>query len=114
MSKIHEADPECAFLNESDLVDYVISDDSDVFLFGSVKVIRNFYKRNHSPWLYSSDAIGRCLSLSRIQLIMFAMLVGCDYALPESRALAQLGHYRSSRNLSVMMRMICMTSFVNF
>lgn len=75
----YEAESQCAFLNESNLVDYVISDDSDVFLFGNVKVIRSFYKRDHSPQLYSSKSIEKCLSLSRIQLIIFAMLVGCDY-----------------------------------
>ena len=46
---VHEAESQCAFLNESDLVDYVISDDSDVFLFGNVRVIRSFYKRTTSP-----------------------------------------------------------------
>lgn len=75
----HEAESQCAFLNESNLVDYVISDDSDTFLFGDVKVIRNFYKRNRMPQLYSSNTIEEHLSLSRIQLIIFAMLVGCDY-----------------------------------
>lgn len=39
-----EAEAQCAFLEKNNLVDAVITDDSDVLLFGAKKVLRNVFK----------------------------------------------------------------------
>jgi DNA excision repair protein ERCC-5 len=39
-----EAEAQCAFLEMNNLVDGVLTEDSDVFLFGARSVFRNFFK----------------------------------------------------------------------
>lgn len=60
-----EAEAQCAFLETSGLVDGVISDDSDCFLFGARRVYRHFFKRHSEIECYDSRLIGSELGLSR-------------------------------------------------
>lgn len=39
----HEAESQCAFLDVACLTDGTITDDSDAWLFGSLRVYKNFY-----------------------------------------------------------------------
>lgn len=70
-----EAEAQCVALQKCGVVDYVISDDSDAFLFGASKVIRNCFCKTKSPKVYD---IGKS-SFSQETLIFLGSLLGTDY-----------------------------------
>ncbi|KAK3245450.1 hypothetical protein CYMTET_44982 [Cymbomonas tetramitiformis] len=74
-----EAEAQCAFLNETNLVDGVITDDSDVFLFGGDKVYKNIFEGNKYVEAYQMSDIASDLGLSRKKLVYMALLLGSDY-----------------------------------
>ena len=74
-----EAEAQCAYLNEHNLVDAVITDDSDVFLFGAKYVYRNFFAEAKYCEVYSADRIKQELGLDRDRFIQLALLLGSDY-----------------------------------
>lgn len=74
-----EAEAQCAYLNEHGFVDAVITDDSDVFLFGAKYVYRNFFAEKKYCEVYSTDRIKRELGVDRDRFIQLALLLGSDY-----------------------------------
>lgn len=74
-----EAESQCAFLNEIDLTDGTITDDSDIWLFGGKTVYKNFFNHNKHVLEFRSDHIEHHFKLSREHLILLALLVGSDY-----------------------------------
>ncbi len=91
-----EAEAQCAELVRLDLVDGIMTDDSDVFLFaqppqsdpyqsmtasraGGVRVYRHFFHDNKNIESYHSWDLLSQMKLSRNNLIMLAMLLGSDY-----------------------------------
>ena len=74
-----EAEAQCAELCNLGLCDGVITDDSDVFLFGEVTVYRNLFKKNKDTQRISSRDILSSLSLDRNSLVEMAQLLGSDY-----------------------------------
>ena len=74
-----EAEAQCAYLDRANLVDAVITDDSDVFLFGASTVYRNFFADKKYCEVYSSDRIKKELGLDRDRFIQLALLLGSDY-----------------------------------
>ncbi|CAK9110591.1 unnamed protein product [Durusdinium trenchii] len=76
-----EAEAQCAFLAEAHLVDAVASDDSDVLVFGAREVYRRMFSEDQQVECYSSARLEARLGLLQDQLIVLAMLLGCDYTL---------------------------------
>ena len=74
-----EAEAQCAYLNCEKLVDGVLTDDSDVFLFGGTRTYRNFFNNNKFVEAYFSPDIDKELGLDRHKLIQMALLLGSDY-----------------------------------
>ncbi|PIL27062.1 hypothetical protein GSI_10201 [Ganoderma sinense ZZ0214-1] len=77
-----EAEAELAEMNRLGHIDAVMTDDSDVLLFGANVVIRNCeLKRNekHAVEVYRANAIFTRAKLSQADLLLYALLVGCDY-----------------------------------
>jgi hypothetical protein len=74
-----EAEAQCAFLERNGLVDGIITDDNDVFLFGGSKVYRYFFDQSKDVQLYLSSDIEREFCLSRERLITLSCLLGSDY-----------------------------------
>lgn len=75
-----EAEAECALLQRLDFVDAVYTGDSDVFLFGARRVIRQWPSKRYEQvpvydltWIYDST------NLDRSDLILIALLHGSDY-----------------------------------
>ncbi|KAL9906409.1 XPG-like endonuclease [Glossina fuscipes fuscipes] len=82
-----EAEAYCAFLNEKGLVDGVISQDSDCFAYGAVRVYRNFSVSNQGALaaqggavdIYDMRQISSKIAFGRNKIIAMALLCGCDY-----------------------------------
>lgn len=74
-----EAEAQCAFLNEINLTDGTITDDSDIWLFGGRTVYKNFFDQNKLVMEYKSINIEKLFHLDRPKLIQLSFLVGSDY-----------------------------------
>ncbi|KAK8071991.1 DNA excision repair protein [Apiospora saccharicola] len=74
-----EAEAQCAELVQLGLVDGIVTDDSDTFLFGGTRVYKNMFNSNKFVECYLSNDLEKELSLSREQLISLAHLLGSDY-----------------------------------
>lgn len=74
-----EAEAQCATLLRYRLVDGVITDDSDVFLFGGNKVYKNMFSERNYVEYYDAESIYKNLGLDRNGMIDLAQLLGSDY-----------------------------------
>lgn len=74
-----EAEAQCAELVRLGLVDGIVTDDSDTFLFGGTRVYKNMFNSNKYVECYLLRDLEDELSLSREQLIALAQLLGSDY-----------------------------------
>nr|XP_027237232.1 uncharacterized protein LOC113828451 [Penaeus vannamei] len=76
-----EAEATCAALNYHNMVEGVISQDSDVFLYGGQTVFRNFTANQSKATVekFSMHLLEEHLKLTRGGLILLALLLGCDY-----------------------------------
>lgn len=74
-----EAEAQCAELVALGLVDGIVTDDSDIFLFGGTRVYKNMFNGNKFVECYLTTDLEKELSLSRDQLISIAHLLGSDY-----------------------------------
>ncbi|KAE9449160.1 hypothetical protein C3L33_18941, partial [Rhododendron williamsianum] len=74
-----EAEAQCAYMELSNLVDGVVTDDSDVFLFGAQNVYKNIFDDRKYVETYFVKDIEKELGLTREQLIRMALLLGSDY-----------------------------------
>ncbi|KXJ91231.1 hypothetical protein Micbo1qcDRAFT_147304 [Microdochium bolleyi] len=74
-----EAEAQCAELVSLGLVDGIVTDDSDIFLFGGTRVYKNMFNSNKFVECYLSSDLEKELSLGREQLIAIAQLLGSDY-----------------------------------
>ncbi|KAG5437224.1 hypothetical protein PCANB_001016 [Pneumocystis canis] len=79
ITALTEAEAQCAELVRLGLADGIITDDSDVFLFGGTRVYRNMF--NHSKYveLYLLSDLEQEFNLGRENLIRLAHLLGSDY-----------------------------------
>lgn len=74
-----EAESQCAFLVEKNIADGIITDDSDIFLFGGTHVYRHFFNQQKYCELFKAEDLKQNMKLDRDRLIRFAYLVGSDY-----------------------------------
>ncbi|XP_075161836.1 XPG-like endonuclease [Haematobia irritans] len=82
-----EAEAYCAFLNLKGLVDGVISQDSDCFAYGAIRVYRNFSVSSQGALaaqggavdIYDMRNICSKMDFGQNKVIAMALLCGCDY-----------------------------------
>ncbi|XP_045137721.1 uncharacterized protein LOC123520005 [Portunus trituberculatus] len=76
-----EAEATCAALNYHKVVQGVISQDSDVFLYGGNTVFRNFTANQKKVMAekFKMDLIEERLQMTRDGMILLAIVLGCDY-----------------------------------
>ncbi|KAI9591103.1 hypothetical protein BDF19DRAFT_456284 [Syncephalis fuscata] len=74
-----EAEAQCATLVHLSLVDGVITDDSDIFLFDGTPVYRYVFQPHRHVECYLAADMERELFLTRDRLIQLAYLLGSDY-----------------------------------
>ncbi|KAI5072426.1 hypothetical protein GOP47_0012532 [Adiantum capillus-veneris] len=74
-----EAEAQCAYMDSVGLVDGVVTDDCDVFLFGGRNVFKNIFDdRKYVETYYMKDVESE-LGLDQEKLILMALLLGSDY-----------------------------------
>lgn len=74
-----EAEAQCAELVTLGLVDGIVTDDSDTFLFGGTRVYKNMFNQSKFVECYLSSDFEKEYALHRRKLISFAHLLGSDY-----------------------------------
>ncbi|CAH8557181.1 unnamed protein product [Schistosoma rodhaini] len=76
-----EAEAMCAFLNSNKLVDACITNDGDAFLYGAETVYRHFSmdSRDSSVCVFHMHRIRDVLNLTKCDLVLLGILLGCDY-----------------------------------
>lgn len=74
-----EAEAECAYLETLGLVDGVVTDDADVFLFGGQNIYKNIFEDAKYVEMYLARDIALEMGLERESLINIALLLGSDY-----------------------------------
>ncbi|EIW84325.1 hypothetical protein CONPUDRAFT_100293 [Coniophora puteana RWD-64-598 SS2] len=74
-----EAEAQCAELVQLGLVEGVITDDSDVFLFGGLRVFKNMFNQSKTVECFLLSDLARELGLERDTLVRLAYLLGSDY-----------------------------------
>ncbi|KAH8365809.1 hypothetical protein KR093_004669 [Drosophila rubida] len=82
-----EAEAYCAFLNKNGLVDGVISQDSDCFAYGALRVYRNFSVSTQGTQAAAGGAVDvydirdicSHMDFGQHKVIVMALLCGCDY-----------------------------------
>nr|CAG8491504.1 15213_t:CDS:10 [Entrophospora candida] len=74
-----EAEAQCAKLLTLGLVDGIITDDSDVFLFGGSKVYKNMFNQQKYVERYDLEEVEREMQINRNKLIQLSILLGSDY-----------------------------------
>ena len=74
-----EAEAQCAELVNLGLVDGIVTDDSDVFLFGGTRVYKNMFNQAKFVECYLASDLEKEYSLTRSKLVSIAHLLGSDY-----------------------------------
>jgi DNA excision repair protein ERCC-5 len=74
-----EAEAQCAELVKLGLVDGIVTDDSDIFLFGGTRVYKNMFNQAKFVECYLTNDLEAEFGLSRDRLISIAQLLGSDY-----------------------------------
>ncbi|KAL0089838.1 hypothetical protein F4703DRAFT_1926578 [Phycomyces blakesleeanus] len=74
-----EAEAQCAALLESSAIEGIITDDSDVFLFGGTCVYKNLFSQQKYAEIYNMQDIKREMQLDRRKLIQISFFLGSDY-----------------------------------
>jgi len=74
-----EAEAQCAELVRLGLVDGIVTDDSDCFLFGGTRVYKNMFNQAKFVECYLAADLEKEFDLKREKLIQVAHLLGSDY-----------------------------------
>jgi DNA excision repair protein ERCC-5 len=74
-----EAEAQCAELVSLGLVDGIVTDDSDTFLFGGTRIYKNMFNAAKFVECYLAQDLTSEFSLTREKLIAIAQLLGSDY-----------------------------------
>ncbi|KAL9079064.1 MAG: hypothetical protein Q9157_002032 [Trypethelium eluteriae] len=74
-----EAEAQCAAMVSLGLVDGIVTDDSDIFLFGGTRVYKNMFNQAKFVECYLSTDLEKEFDLDRRRLIGIAHLLGSDY-----------------------------------
>ncbi|KAF9089548.1 DNA repair protein rad2 [Mortierella sp. GBA35] len=74
-----EAEAQCADLQLRGVVEGILTEDSDVFLFGGVRIFKNVFREEKYVECYLMSDIERDLGVGRDRLISLAYLLGSDY-----------------------------------
>jgi flap endonuclease-1 len=91
-----EADFILAKLNAANKIDYILSDDSDVLVFGAKRVLKNFCIKEEKCDMYIMDEILEKLGVTMQKFVDICILCGCDYT-------TKIRNMNSSKSLKVIL-----------
>lgn len=75
-----EADPQLAYMSKTKIVDYVVTDDMDILLFGGINILKNFTIDKKKEIIEINSVIFKKMSkIDQKGLIDLGILLGCDY-----------------------------------
>jgi len=74
-----ESDWILAKLSENKLVDLILSEDSDILVFGGSNLMKKFSIIEETTLIYDLNVILKKLKLTREQFVDMCILCGCDY-----------------------------------
>ncbi|KAK5171771.1 DNA repair protein rad2 [Saxophila tyrrhenica] len=74
-----EAEAQCAELVKLGLVDGIVTDDSDCFLFGGTRIYKNMFNQAKFVECYLTSDLEKEFDLTRDKMISVAQLLGSDY-----------------------------------
>ncbi|KRX80908.1 DNA repair protein -like protein, partial [Trichinella sp. T6] len=80
VKSLAEAEAQCAWLEQNQISEGTITDDSDIWLFGGQHVYRNLFVKKKLVQYFDMNTIKELYALNREKFILLAMLVGCDYS----------------------------------
>jgi flap endonuclease-1 len=72
-----EAEKYCVFLQKNNIIDYIVTDDTDVFTFGGVNIIKSSIKNDIIE--INIEQFLQKIGYSKSKFIDFCILSGCDY-----------------------------------
>ena len=75
----YESDVVLSSLSKYNLIDYVISNDIDLIVYGTKYMLKDFSFKNQTCKIYSLENILSELNININQLINLNLLLGCDY-----------------------------------
>ena len=76
-----EADFLCNTLFKNKIIDMVLSEDNDILVGGTKKLLKNFNYYSNKIIMYDLDIILKKLQINNEQWIHLCILMGCDYCL---------------------------------
>lgn len=72
-----EAEKYCVFLQKNNIIDYIVTDDTDIFTFGGINVLKSTIKNDLIE--INIDLFLDKIKYSKKKFIDFCILSGCDY-----------------------------------
>lgn len=99
-----ESDWILAQLNKNGVIDYILSEDSDLLTFGAKNILKNFSIREENFQIYSLDTILKELEFNQEQFIDMCILCGCDYThkiknINCSKSFSLIKHHKNIENI---------------
>lgn len=89
-----EADSQLAELIKHDKINYVVTDDMDILVFGGSKLLKNFTVSDKKKIQeIDLDTIKKEIKMNQSQIIDLAILLGCDYC-PSVKGVGTIGAYK--------------------
>lgn len=73
-----EADSQCSYLFKKGLIDGVISEDSDMIIYGTT-VYKNFFRKDKDIEMFTLQSVQEVLGLCQDDMIKMSFLLGSDY-----------------------------------
>ena len=94
IESLEEADSQLADLIKKNKVDYIVTDDMDILIFGGNKILKNFTVSDKKKIQeIDLDIFKKEASLTQSQLIDLGILLGCDYC-PSIKGIGPIGAYK--------------------
>lgn len=91
---VEEADSELALLSKLNKIDYIVTDDLDILIFGGKNMLKNFSVQDKKIIQeINSNILLKQLGLTQSQLIDLGILLGCDYC-PVTKGIGTIGAYK--------------------
>lgn len=89
-----EADSQLAELIKHDKIDYIVTDDMDILVFGGNKILKNFTVSDKKKIQeINLDIMKKEVKLNQTQIIDLSILLGCDYC-PSVKGVGTIGAYK--------------------